>query len=1012
MEISEEQRRRMEANRAAALARRQRSSQNAEALANSGEKCDKAHLVSLEICSASEFFVVPPHSCCSDVLRRVHHWLESVPPLCWKSCDYNRCPVYRLRDYEVVTDVLQRLPGVKLEHIPLSTRNSLRSCSHQLRNADQWLPFHPRHAPDSVVDKLLLGLPWKLKQYLLPFQWDGIRYGLRRGGRVLIADEMGLGKTLQAIAIAACYLNDGPLLVVCPASLRLVWAEELERWLPFLSPSDVHLVFGREDDLKDLKTPKVVVISYNMLRRLRESILRCSWETVIVDESHNIRCSKRPTDSEETTALMEVARAAPRAVFLSGTPSLSRPFDIFNQVNALWPGILGKNKYNFARNYCSSSSDAAYKDYQRGVRLEELNILLREIVMIRRLKDQILTQLPPKRRQIIRLRLSSGDMLEAKASIDADGDERQLNTQEIGIAKLKGVTDWLSNNPFSAVKEEMQKLIIFCHHHKVMNSLQEFIVSKEIEFIRIDGHTDAKDRQKATEIFRQKDEVKVAIVGVTAGGVGLDLSAARNVVFVELPKTASELVQAEDRAHRRGQKSAVNIYIFCAKETSDECHWQSLSKSLERVTTMTNGSEDAIPGLEVETLMDQTESGDTKACSLLRRCQNSLPPDEVPEGRRVVSETAQQNASNESWNFDAHLLMFEVSSNTGRVHLYKKSLEEPPVVTALSENFKPEDLEKLEQIPSTERNLLLPTCLLENTSLVDASMAFIREWKTLRPVHRKRLYGRPLQLPLSRALSRLTGAQGGLVKGGSKRRRRPIGELACPLPDGASWRDIYLSGNMSSRPILQAWTADDNPLCKLCHRPCTRQDSREPTTLEDLFCKSDCFEEYMTKTSSHFMREKLFRLERGVCVTCNLDCHALVECIRNLDVNLRSAYILKKAPAFGTHETLLQNLVEDPIEGNAWHADHIVPVFAGGGECDLENMRTLCVVCHAQVTSEQCRKRHASFRKAQRALQFTVERLLDNKRLKSEEVILSETDDDKELLGIEVAGSAYSKQTG
>ncbi|EFJ17354.1 hypothetical protein SELMODRAFT_233770 [Selaginella moellendorffii] len=981
MEISEEQRRRMEANRAAALARRQRSSQNAEALANSGEKCDKAHL---------------------------------VPPLCWKSCDYNRCPVYRLRDYEVVTDVLQRLPGVKLEHIPLSTRNSLRSCSHQLRNADQWLPFHPRHAPDSVVDKLLLGLPWKLKQYLLPFQWDGIRYGLRRGGRVLIADEMGLGKTLQAIAIAACYLNDGPLLVVCPASLRLVWAEELERWLPFLSPSDVHLVFGREDDLKDLKTPKVVVISYNMLRRLRESILRCSWETVIVDESHNIRCSKRPTDSEETTALMEVARAAPRAVFLSGTPSLSRPFDIFNQVNALCI-IL--------RETTAAQSHHYFQDYQRGVRLEELNILLREIVMIRRLKDQILTQLPPKRRQIIRLRLSSGDMLEAKASIDADGDERQLNTQEIGIAKLKGVTDWLSNNPFSAVKEEMQKLIIFCHHHKVMNSLQEFIVSKEIEFIRIDGHTDAKDRQKATEIFRQKDEVKVAIVGVTAGGVGLDLSAARNVVFVELPKTASELVQAEDRAHRRGQKSAVNIYIFCAKETSDECHWQSLSKSLERVTTMTNGSEDAIPGLEVETLMDQTESGDTKACSLLRRCQNSLPPDEVPEGRRVVSETAQQNASNESWNFDAHLLMFEVhnryhvviemspaffqvSSNTGRVHLYKKSLEEPPVVTALSENFKPEDLEKLEQIPSTERNLLLPTCLLENTSLVDASMAFIREWKTLRPVHRKRLYGRPLQLPLSRALSRLTGAQGGLVKGGSKRRRRPIGELACPLPDGASWRDIYLSGNMSSRPILQAWTADDNPLCKLCHRPCTRQDSREPTTLEDLFCKSDCFEEYMTKTSSHFMREKLFRLERGVCVTCNLDCHALVECIRNLDVNLRSAYILKKAPAFGTHETLLQNLVEDPIEGNAWHADHIVPVFAGGGECDLENMRTLCVVCHAQVTSEQCRKRHASFRKAQRALQFTRYGFLRKGDHQSK------TDDDKELLGIEVAGSAYSKQTG
>ncbi|KAJ0973850.1 hypothetical protein J5N97_015815 [Dioscorea zingiberensis] len=108
----------------------------------------------------------------------------------------------------------------------------------------------------------------------------------------------------------------------------------------------------------------------------------------------------------------------------------------------------------------------------------------------------------------------------------------------------------------------------------------EFICEKEIKFVRIDGSTLARDRQVAVEAFRLSSEVKIAVIGITAGGVGLDFSSAQNVVFLELPKSASEMLQAEDRAHRRGQNNAVNIYIFCAKDTSDESHWLQLNKSL------------------------------------------------------------------------------------------------------------------------------------------------------------------------------------------------------------------------------------------------------------------------------------------------------------------------------------------------------------------------------------------------------------------------------------------------
>jgi SNF2 family DNA or RNA helicase len=86
-----------------------------------------------------------------------------------------------------------------------------------------------------------------------------------------------------------------------------------------------------------------------------------------------------------------------------------------------------------------------------------------------------------------------------------------------------------------------------------------------VEFVRIDGTTSAQDRMKYVNRFQNEFKVKVAIIGVTAGGVGLNLSAAQSVIFVELPKSASEMLQAEDRAHRLGQKNSINIYIFCAK---------------------------------------------------------------------------------------------------------------------------------------------------------------------------------------------------------------------------------------------------------------------------------------------------------------------------------------------------------------------------------------------------------------------------------------------------------------
>ncbi|KAK9278486.1 hypothetical protein L1049_028052 [Liquidambar formosana] len=147
---------------------------------------------------------------------------------------------------------------------------------------------------------------------------------------------------------------------------------------------------------------------------------------------------------------------------------------------------------------------------------------------------------------------------------------------------------------------------LFCNFHGQQNwsvgypfvclliSILEFICEKAFGSVRIEGNSLPRDRQLAVLSFQSSAEVKIAIVGIEAGGVGLDFSAAQNVVFLELPKTPSWMLQAEDRAHRRGQTSAVNIYIYCAKDTLDESHWQNLNKSLHLVSFTTDGKYDAV----------------------------------------------------------------------------------------------------------------------------------------------------------------------------------------------------------------------------------------------------------------------------------------------------------------------------------------------------------------------------------------------------------------------------------
>ncbi|KAL3528441.1 hypothetical protein ACH5RR_007763 [Cinchona calisaya] len=364
-EITEEQRQRAEANRQAALAKRKA----AEKPSNPNQfqsawklfKCQKLSSSSqsknphfrkpvcsipkqqfpppltekfrarLEICSPDSFsvaplpvhgFQFPGEEAC---LAKLSDWLSNVVLSHYtQNTEGGKACVYKLGEYDSILRLLKNCKGIECEEIPRGTLRVVETMSNSCV-AGKWTPPRPEYLPDEKVDELMRNLPKKLLDMLLPFQLEGVQFGLRRGGRCLIADEMGLGKTLQAITIAGCFTNEGSTLIVCPAILRYSWAEELERWLPFCLPSDIHLVFCHQDNPAHLvKCPKVVVISYKMLHHLRRNMLQLEWATMIVDESHHLRCTKKRSEPEEIKSVLDIAMKVKHLILLSGTPSLSR----------------------------------------------------------------------------------------------------------------------------------------------------------------------------------------------------------------------------------------------------------------------------------------------------------------------------------------------------------------------------------------------------------------------------------------------------------------------------------------------------------------------------------------------------------------------------------------------------------------------------------------------------------------------------------------------------------------
>ena len=383
----------------------------------------------------------------------------------------------------------------------------------------------------------------------LPYQKAGVAYALKRKS-CLIADEMGLGKTIQAIGFLNV-VKPKTVLVVVPASLKINWKLEMEKWL--VESRTIEVVNGGGDTISD--NPDVVIINYDVLTKHKKALLSRTWGVLILDEVHKIKNPK----AQRTIAC--VSLKADRKLALTGTPITNRPIELQPIAGFLDPDTFG-NFFGFARQYAGAYKSRFGWDFSGSSNLDELQRRLRQSIMIRRKKDEVLQDLPAKIRQIIVLPNKSyrnelakeftalADAVEETTYDDVSFEQMSGVRHEMALAKVDDVVDHLADLD--------HQVVVMAHHKDVVEGIKLGLEAVGKTVVTLTGDCNQAHRQHSVETF-QAGKADVFIGTIGAAGVGITLTAASHVVFAELSWVPGDVSQAEDRCHRIGQQDSVLV---------------------------------------------------------------------------------------------------------------------------------------------------------------------------------------------------------------------------------------------------------------------------------------------------------------------------------------------------------------------------------------------------------------------------------------------------------------------
>ena len=432
---------------------------------------------------------------------------------------------------------------------------------------------------------------------------------------------MGLGKTVQAIAYAALHQEHWPVLVVCPANVKYNWLKELREWLPDCSSE---VVKSGKDEITDAD---FTVINYDLMSKKEDELTAIGFSTIILDECHYLKNQK----AKRTQATLAVAQECESILALSGTAITNRPVELFNTLNMVRPAEYS-NFFKYAMQYCGAENNGWGWDFTGATNIDELHSKLRD-VMIRRLKKEVLTELPDKIRQFVPVQPTASELSHYKreaarwlreyaqhkssGSMPAGFVLNMLTSlrHECGLLKVGAAIDWVAE--YRDITDN-KPVIIFTHHKDVNDALMQGL-SDDKRFAgtrwgKITGGVNAKKRQELVEQF-QSGKLDGLVCSTIAAKEGLTLTAADTVVFIEREWVSGWEEQAEDRVNRIGQDSdTVWATYLSVAGTIDERFDRIVEQKREVVSAILDGGDmEERQGLALALLQDMIDAGELPA---------------------------------------------------------------------------------------------------------------------------------------------------------------------------------------------------------------------------------------------------------------------------------------------------------------------------------------------------------------------------------------------------------------
>ncbi len=430
--------------------------------------------------------------------------------------------------------------------------------------------------------------------------------------------------TIQVLGAVNADKSVRKVLVVCPPSVRLNWKREAEKWL--VGDWTIQVVNGNKTI--DPRANFVICGWSNLSQKnVRPGLMNYSWDVAVWDEAHygkNTRTATRAKiafgywDSGKRREVEGVAHRANRNYFLTGTPCPNRPKELYAMLRHLDPKGLGRGYKKYTRRYCGAHQGRWGWVDDGATNLDELQRIMRSKFMLRRMKSEVLTELPGKIRTVVRLDpsdvkgasrilarqrkllsdagisledINEGNAEEAISELRGSPalfEEMSKLRAEIGSLKIKHAAEFADQ-----VLSGNKKVIVFAHHRDVQDQVAAAL--SEYGVVQVQGGMDDAAKQESIDRFQNDDGIRVFVGSIQACREGITLTEATSVVFAELPWRPGDVDQAEDRANRIGQTQCVNSYYIVVDESLDAYIAETIAKKARNIDAALNSRKAEAP---------------------------------------------------------------------------------------------------------------------------------------------------------------------------------------------------------------------------------------------------------------------------------------------------------------------------------------------------------------------------------------------------------------------------------